>query len=89
MMANPQLDLLAGVSAGRPPSVDQAEIRRRLHRLLDTARASTEMPWSAQEARANALVFHQMANWLPDEERESLRRAFRHELDRLGKRATG
>ncbi|HUC18867.1 MAG TPA: hypothetical protein VMA37_14395 [Acetobacteraceae bacterium] len=31
----------------------------------------------------NALLFYNMANWLPEEERASLRAAFSHELERL------
>jgi hypothetical protein len=41
------------------------------------------MPWAAQETRVNRLLFHQMANWLPADERDALRSAFSRELDRL------
>lgn len=63
------------------------EIRKRLHAMLTTARAAARMPWDARRARVNALLFHNMANWLPEHERDSLRAAFTRELERL--RAAG
>jgi hypothetical protein len=67
------------------PSPDR--IRRTLNELLATAQAAERMPWDAQRAEVNAIRFHQMANWLPQEERDSMRAAFVRELDRL--RSTG
>jgi hypothetical protein len=58
-------------------------IRARLHALLTTARKAQVMPWSAQEARVNRIIFPQMANWLPEPERDVLRAAFAREMDRL------
>lgn len=63
------------------------EIRARLHKLLATARAAARMPWPQQQAEVNAIIFRQMANWLPEPEREELRAAFTAEMDRL--RAAG
>ena len=40
-------------------------------------------PWPPQRAEVNAILFHQMAGWLPEDEREELRAAFRAELARL------
>jgi hypothetical protein len=62
-------------------------IRERLHALLTTARAASMMPWDAQGARVNAMLFHNMANWLPEAERDELRAAFANGLARL--RAAG
>lgn len=68
----------------RPQSTPSPErIRKELHALLATARAAERMPWGAQEARTNATIFPQMANWLPEAERDDLRAAFAAELDRL------
>lgn len=50
---------------------------------MDEARAAASMPWDAQRAEVNAVVFHNMANWLPAPERDMLRAAFRAEMDRL------
>ncbi len=58
-------------------------VRARLHALLGTARAAAKMPWEPQRERVNALLFHNMANWLPEAERDDLRAAFTAELDRL------
>jgi hypothetical protein len=42
------------------------------------------MPWTPSQVRSWKHVFHNMANWLPAEEREQLRREFRDEMARLG-----
>ena len=62
---------------------DPADIRRRLHDLLATARAAERMPWDTRKAGLWRIVFPQMANWLPDEEADQLRFAFAAELERL------
>jgi len=36
-----------------------------------------------QRTRVNAMLFHNMANWLPEAERDSLRAVFLCELERL------
>lgn len=63
------------------PSPDM--IRQRLQALLATAQGAARMPWDAQRARVNAHLFHNMANWLPEPERDALREAFTQELERL------
>ena len=68
----------------QPSPVDPVVIRRRLHALLATARNATEMPWDEQGARKYPILFHQMANWLPETERDALRLEFVTELKRLG-----
>ena len=60
-----------------------AHARQRMATLLDEIRAADAMPWDAQRAEVNALVFHNMANWLPAPERDALRAAFRAEMERL------
>ncbi len=70
-------DAIPQVPSGPAPEA----IRARL--LLETARAAAKMPWEPQRERVNALLFHNMANWLPEPERDALRAAFTIELDRL------
>lgn len=62
---------------------DPDDIRRRLHALLAQARAAETMPWDERKARMWQVVFPQMANWLPDDERDQLRFEFAQEIERL------
>lgn len=81
-----QGDLFAGMAppAPRKPQVDPAKIRRKLLAMLADLRASEEgSPWPYETTRLNKVLFPQMANWLPEEERERLRAEFRTELERL------
>lgn len=79
-----QPDLLAGAAPDpQAPAQMEALVRPRLYKLLAEARAAARMPWTPQVAEVNALLFHNMANWLPDAERDALRTAFRDELARL------
>lgn len=68
-----------------PPSYlpDPADIRRRLHSVLATAREAQRMPWDARKAKMWQTVFPQMANWLPDDEADQLRFEFAQEIERL------
>jgi len=59
------------------------EIRRRLNSVLAQARAAERMPWDDRKARMWQTVFPQMANWLPEEERDQLRFEFAQEIERL------
>lgn len=52
--------------------------------MLEAVRGATTIPWEAHEARVNATIFPQMANWLPQAEADALRAAFAAELARLG-----
>ncbi|WP_166141259.1 hypothetical protein [Methylosinus sp. RM1] len=64
---------------------DPAQVRARLHALLAKVRAAqAKSPWGDRETRMNRTIFPQMANWLPEDEAEQLRCAFRIELERLG-----
>lgn len=70
--------------AAAAPKVDPAEIRLRLLAMLAEARAARNgAPWSPETMRLNQLIFPQMANWLPDAERDQLRIEFQRELERL------
>lgn len=62
---------------------DPADIRRRLHAVLDTARAAERMPWDARKASLWQVIFPQMANWLPQDEANQLRFEFAREIERL------
>ena len=81
-----QPDLFDGAPV-RPAGPSPEAIRKRLDALLATAREAERMPWDTRRARVNELLFHQMANWLPEADRDALRAAFVHELCRL--RAAG
>ncbi len=81
-----QGDLFAGEShEARPaPRVDPDVIRRRLQAMLAAVRASKKgSPWPPETTRLNQLIFPQMANWLPERERDRLRFEFAAELKRL------
>lgn len=71
----------------QPTGPSPEVIRKRLDALLATARAAERMPWDPQRANVNAVLFRQMANWLPEDERDFMRAAFAYELERL--RAAG
>jgi hypothetical protein len=72
------------MTAPQPSTVpDPESIRRRLTTILDTLRAAETMPLSERDARMWQTVFPNMANWLPEEEADALRAAFREEMRRL------
>ena len=87
MTTTRQGDLFAAASASTAPRAietpDPAAIRARLHAMLATVRGSREMPWEPARARAQEFLFVNMANWLPEGERDALRRAFAAEMNRL------
>ena len=81
-----QPDLFSTVRDRAPPPPvrpDPATIRARLHAMLEAARAAHRIPWDENRASCLETGFHQMANWLPEQEREELRAAFRAEMERL------
>jgi hypothetical protein len=92
--ATPQPDLFAPPQPGLfdeapPPSaVNPEDIRRivrpRLAALMQAVTTAAALPWSPRDAKTNAILFCQMANWLPADERGSQRAAFRAEYERLG-----
>lgn len=67
-----------------PTRIDPQEIREELTAILATAQAARdEAPWDRRTHRYHQVVFPQMANWLPPEEADALRRQFTLELDRI------
>lgn len=62
---------------------DPERVRQKLLALLDTARTAERMPWDERKARMWQIVFPQMANWLPDDERDQMRFDFAAEIERL------
>ncbi len=76
-------------SAGRPAPAPQPEIpapdaiRLRLLAVLAEAQEASKMPWEPPYDRTQEIVFHNMANWLPEVERDELRQAFATEMARL------
>ncbi len=64
-------------------SPDPERVRAKLHALLETARAADRMPWDVRKAGMWQIVFPQMANWLPEAERDRLRMEFAREIERL------
>ena len=67
-----------------PPLIDPNDVRSRLTRALDALKAcEVGSPWSEEATGRNIVIFPQMANWLPRDEADTLRNAFRAELVRL------
>lgn len=67
-----------------PTRIDPEEIREELLAVLATARAARdEAPWDRRTHRYHQVVFPQMANWLPADEADMLRRQFSLELERI------
>ena len=62
---------------------DPQDIRRELTAVLAEARSAKTMPWNDYRARYWQTVFPQMANWLPEAERDQLRFEFAQEIERL------
>jgi hypothetical protein len=63
---------------------DLAVVRGRLHQwLADVRGCEAGSPWEDRETGSNITIFRQMANWLPEEERDQLRLEFVEELERL------
>lgn len=69
----------------RQPDIapDPDRVRRRLRKVLATARAAPETPWPEKKQRVWTIVFPNMANWLPDDEADQLRFEFAQEIQRL------
>lgn len=69
-----------------PPSCepDREEVRLELLEILATAKAAIDkVPWDDRTFMYHKVVFPQMANWLPEELRDRLRREFAVEVRRL------
>lgn len=67
-----------------PTYVDPQAVREELNAILATAMAARDTaPWDRKTHRYHQVVFPQMANWLPNEEADRLRRQFKLELKRI------
>lgn len=67
-----------------PTHVDPQSVREELGAILATAVAARDAaPWDRRTHRYHQVVFPQMANWLPADEAETLRRQFSLELERI------
>ena len=63
---------------------DREEVRRELNEILAEARSATDgSPWDERTFKYHKVVFPQMANWLPSDERDQLRFAFALEVGRI------
>ncbi len=63
---------------------DRDEVRRELLEVLAEAKGAVdECPWDARTFDYHKVVFPQMANWLPDDERDQLRFEFAREVERI------
>ncbi len=80
-----QADLFGGAVAPQPKrEVDPLKVKLLMESMLAELRASRDgSPWPQDKLRLNRVIFPQMANWLPPEERDQLRFAFESELKRL------
>ena len=88
-MTDPQISMF-GEGDGRMAEAPQPDIlpdpdrvRRRLHGILERARAAPDTPWPEKKQRVWAIVFPNMAKWLPDDERDQLCSEFAQEIERL------
>lgn len=72
------------LQAPAPKQIDhEARAREKLTHVLALARSADRMPWDERKARMWQTVFPQMANWLPDDEADRMRKEFAREIDRL------
>lgn len=80
-----QFDLFAkkAEAAPNPYTPEPDNIRARLARILEEARAAEVVPWEPAKARMYNNIFPQMTNWLPPEEAERWRADFFSEMERL------
>ena len=59
------------------------EVRAKLRLVLSEVKAAESMPWDERKTRRWQTIFPQMANWLPDDERDQLCFEFAQEIERL------
>ena len=63
---------------------DREEVRRELNDIIAQARNATDSPpWDKRTFEYHKVVFPQMANWLPGDERDQLRFEFMQEVQRI------
>jgi hypothetical protein len=67
-----------------PTLIDPEMVRVELNAILATAKAARDQaPWDRRTHKYHQVVFPQMANWLPADEADFLRRQFELELERI------
>ena len=60
------------------------EIRQELNEILAEARGAINgPPWDERTFKYHKVVFPQMANWLPADERDQLRFEFAQQIERI------
>lgn len=75
---------LGGSEPSRCYEPDRDEVRAELTEILQTARAATDdAPWDRRTFLYHKVVFPQMAQWLPDDERDQLCFEFAQEMQRI------
>ena len=63
---------------------DREEVRRELLEVLADAKGAVDAcPWDERTFEYHKVVFPQMANWLPEAERDQLRFEFACEVERI------
>lgn len=86
--APPQGELFGNQAREQREWVVNADtVRAKMLLLLDTARNAEAMPWPPRKVKIYETIFPQMANWLPEEERNQLCFEFAQEIERLLKAA--
>ena len=83
-----QRELFGGTDV--PPSVlpvTSESVREKMRLMLAQLRDADRMPWPERKVRITEVIFPQMANWLPEEERDRFRFEFAQEILRLKKAA--
>jgi hypothetical protein len=79
----PRLDL-GDTSPANSYLPDPDEIREELEAILNIAkRAQDYCPWDERTFKYHKTVFPQMANWLPEDERDQMRFEFAQEIERI------
>lgn len=67
-----------------PAQIDPQEVREELNAVLAAAKAARVVaPWDERTHRYHKVVFPQMANWLPEDERNQLCFEFAKEVARI------
>lgn len=80
---DPQDDLFDEDRPEMKVSADPDKVRAQLLAVLAQAKAASTMPWTAEKLGFWKLVFPQMSNWLPPEEKAQLCFEFETEVKRL------
>ena len=75
---------LEDTSRAKSYEPDRDEVRQELLVILSEAKSAIDAcPWDQRTFLYNKVVFPQMANWLPPEERDRLRAEFAIEIERI------